>query len=141
MRKITDHIVSGDSANHQLTIEVLDAPGQGGANHMYQITGLDIGKNASYMKCCGAEPANYDGPEDSAWVMFQNGPIKEFGVNGITNEALLAILIDRLRGLQSGPFPSDEAEQAAAHIGTALLLLQKRTRARITRGVEGMNQK
>ncbi len=37
-RILTDHIVEGDSANHQLVIEVIDAPGQGGANHRYQIS-------------------------------------------------------------------------------------------------------
>lgn len=29
-------------------------------------------------------------------ILFQNGPIKEFGVNGITGEALAAIQIDRI---------------------------------------------
>lgn len=36
MRKITDHIVEGDSAP-QLDIEVTDEPGHGGANHNYLI--------------------------------------------------------------------------------------------------------
>src|SRR5260370_33165503 len=39
MRTLTDHIVEGDSVNHQLVIEVTDEPGQGGANHRYEITG------------------------------------------------------------------------------------------------------
>jgi hypothetical protein len=37
MRTITDHIVEGDSANHQIQIEVTDEPGAGGANHKYEV--------------------------------------------------------------------------------------------------------
>lgn len=140
MRKLTDHIVSGDQAV-QLTIAILDEPGQGGANHMYCISGLDVSKNMSYVQCYSGEPSNYDGPEDSQWVMFQNGPIKEFGVNGVTQEALLAIVIDRLRCFQSGPFSCRENEIALTHVEEALMWLQRRTVARIKRGVEGTNQK
>ena len=32
MRKLSDHIVEGDAANHQLTIEIGDEPGDGGAD-------------------------------------------------------------------------------------------------------------
>lgn len=140
MRKLTDHIVSGDQAA-QLTIEVLDEPGQGGANHLYRITGLDVGKNPSYEPCAGEKPGNYDGPEDAQWVMFQNGPIKEFGVNGVTQEALLAIVIDRLRSFQAGPFAGDYNARALTHCEQALGWLQQRTLDRISRGVEGTNRK
>ena len=37
-------------------------------------------------------------------IRFQNGPIAEAGVNGLTHEALLAVLEDRLVGFQSGPY-------------------------------------
>ena len=39
MREITDHIVEGDLPQNQLTIEVTDEPGAGGANHNYVIHG------------------------------------------------------------------------------------------------------
>lgn len=127
MRTLTDHIVSGDQAV-QLTISVTDAPGQGGANHRYHI----------------------DWTGDHAWlndipntcdIHFQNGPIKEFGVNGITQEALLAIVIDRLRSLQKGPFACRENAIALTHFEEGLMWLQRRTVERIKRGVEGTNQK
>ena|ERR1700688_241605 len=127
MRKLTDHIVEGDAANHQLTIEVTDEPGQGGANHEYVITTDAIGSGGKSLNTCR--------------ISFQNGPIKEFGVNGITQEALLAIVIDRLRSFQAGPYACQDNEEALAFCGTALLLLQKRTKARIARGVEGTHQK
>lgn len=141
MRTVTDHVVEGDSSNHQLGIEVLDDPGQGGACHMYRVTGLDISKNPSYVACDEEEPGNYDGPEDSQWVMFQNGPIKEFGVNGTTQEVLLAIVIDRLRSFQAGPYASEHNATALTHSMIALSALQQRTRERIARGVEGTHQK
>jgi hypothetical protein len=50
---------------------------------------------------------------------------------------LLAIVIDRLRGFQSGDFKCRENTVALTHIETALMWLQKRTRDRSARGVEG----
>lgn len=134
MRQITDHVVSGDQAV-QLQIEVHDEPGQGGANHAYAIYGFHSQGNAS----AGPNPFGRD--ETCATVLFQNGPIKEFGVNGITGEALLAIQIDRLRSFQAGPFNCRENAIALTHCEEALMWLQRRTVARIKRGVEGTHQK
>ncbi|MEN6537544.1 MAG: hypothetical protein ABFD89_28080 [Bryobacteraceae bacterium] len=134
MRLLTDHIVEGDSANHQLEIQVLDDPGQGGANHLYAITGFDHSTNP------GSRIPAF-GKGDFDLVLFQNGPIKEFGVNGVTQEALLAIVIDRLRSFQAGPYACEDNRLALEHSEAALGLLQKRTRARIARGVEGTHQK
>ena len=131
MRNVTDHIVRGDQAI-QLEIKVTDEPGQGGANHRYEISGCDVSKNPS------ADP---DWFQITTYIMFQNGPIKEFGVNGITQEALLAIVIDRLRSFQAGPFSCRENAIALTKIEEALMWLQRRTVERIKRGVEGSNQK
>lgn len=128
MRFLTDHIVDGDSANHQLQVEVQDEPGQGGASHRYKITGFDAGTNPSHQ---------YPEGQFDKVVLFQNGPIKEFGVNGLTHEALIAILIDRLRGFQSGPYKCQDNSYALHHLSAALDFLQKRTRERIARNVEG----
>jgi hypothetical protein len=124
MRALTDHIVSGDQAV-QLEIKVIDEPGQGGANHAYTIS--------------WANPIP-DGPDGFAVVKFQEGPIKEFGVNGITQEALLTIVIDRLRSFQAGSFSCRENAIALTHCEDALMWLQRRTAARIKRGVEGTNR-
>jgi len=135
MRTLTDHVVSGDQAV-QLKIAVTDEPGAGGANHLYQITGFNTSSNAS-------DPfvQRHGQPAEHSTVLFQNGPISEFGVNGVTQEALLAIVIDRLRSFQSGPFSCRENAIALTHIEEALMWLQRRTIARIKRGVEGTNQK
>lgn len=119
MRELTDHIVSGDQAV-QLKIEVLDEPGAGGANHWYEIS---------------------DGRGCMAKILFQNGPIKEAGVNGVTGEALLAIEIDRLRAFQAGPYACRENAIALTHFEEGLMWLQVRTLRRIRLGIEGTHQK
>lgn len=124
MRLLTDHIVSADLPQSQIKISVVDEPGSGGANHQYLIRW----KN------------DRDQTEPRCFIGFQNGPILEEGVNGITQEALLAIVIDRLRGFQSGPFQCRENAIALTHCEEALMWLQKRTRDRLARGVEGQNQ-
>jgi hypothetical protein len=128
MRKVIDHIVENDLAT-QLEITVLDEPGQGGANHEYRVTGTvhdsDELPNAVVV--------------DTA-ISFQNGPIKEFGVNGLTQEVLLAIVIDRLRSFQAGPFACRDNAVALTHCEEALMWLQRRTRDRIKRGVEGQTK-
>jgi hypothetical protein len=136
MRTLSDHIVEGDSANHQLTISVLDEPGQGGACHLYQIEGLNTATNPS-----DSFVERHAAPAEHATVLFQNGPIKEFGVNGITQEALLAVVIDRLKCFQEGPYHCDDNQVALDSCRTALFHLQARTRARIARGVEGTHTK
>lgn len=130
MRTLTDHIVSGDQAV-QLKIEVTDEPGAGGANHKYQISGMNFQSN----------PGFGTGAFHVKELLFQNGPIKEAGVNGITQEALLAVVIDRLRSFQDGPFSCRENAIALTHCEEALMWLQRRTVERIKRGVEGTNQK
>lgn len=123
MRQITDHKVNG--LNEALDITVLDEPGSGGANHEYRVDLL-----------------HQDGGVARDWLIsFQNGPILEAGYNGLSNEVLLAIVIDRMRGFQSGQFASRDNAVALTKLDETLMWLQKRTRDRIARGVEGTNQK
>jgi hypothetical protein len=126
MRKLTDHKLNG--VNEALEITVLDQPGAGNACHLYAVS-FDYGL-----------PGFPDGRR-TYHIDFQNGPLGEVGVNGLTQEALLAILIDRLRGFQSGQFACRENAIALTHLEEALMWLQKRTRERLARGVEGTSQK
>ena len=83
--------------------------------------------------------------KDSKVVMmrfnFQDGPLKEAGVNGIMDENLIAIVIDRLRGFQSGPYSSRYNAIALTKLEEALMWLKERTRDREVRGVEGTHNK
>jgi hypothetical protein len=74
-------------------------------------------------------------------INFQDGPIKEYGVNGLTNEILLAIVKHRLEGFQSGEFPCEDNQEAISHISKAISALQRRTIERVDRGVEGYSLK
>ena len=129
MRNLNDHVVEGDTAG-QLVITVTDEPG-----HSYVISGFDTSTNASDDSTGRA----LSGAKRMT-VLFQNGPIKEVGVNGVTQEALLAIVIDRLRSFQAGPFASPFNASALDHCSQALVDLQRRTRDRIARGVEGVTR-
>jgi hypothetical protein len=122
MRKITDHIAN--PANDRITIEVLDEPGPGGARHEYRIR-------------VEGEEINGLSEIEQIDLRFQKGGIAEADVNGITQEVLLAIVIDRLRGFDSGPFASEDNHYALRHCEEALECLKRRTRERMQRGVEG----
>lgn len=126
-REITSHKVTG--VNDGLDIQVVDEPGCGGANHRYQIDGP--------IRTIGGESA----PSFRVDVRFQDGPIKENGINGITHESLLAILIDRLEGFQRGPFACRENEVSLSLLRSAMGNLHHRTKVRAERGVEGTLQK
>lgn len=123
-RQLAHHVVNG--LNEQIMIDVLDSPGHGGACHRYRIT--TVGEHSKRPgECCFANTE----------IRFQNGPVKEHGVNGISNEALLAVLIDRLEGFQSGRFACHDNQVALDHLQSARLWLHKRTMDRVARGVDG----
>lgn len=124
MRKLIDHKVNG--LNDAIDIEVMDEPGSGGACHEYLIS-LKSGE--------GVTSGNH------IPISFQNGPIKESGFNGISGEALLAVVIDRMRGFQSGPYSCRENSIALTKAEECLLWLNKRTQDRMKRGVEGTHSK
>ena len=75
-----------------------------------------------------------------AEIHFQEGPIKECGVNGVCNEDLLVMVIRRLEGFQNSEFKCRENACAITKIEEALLWLRKRTMGRENRGVEGTNK-
>lgn len=72
-------------------------------------------------------------------IDFQHGPVKEHGVNGLTSEALLSVLIHRTKILNDR-FPCDENKRAITYMENALALFEQRTKDRLSRGVEGQNK-
>lgn len=101
------------------TVICTDTPGKGNACHSYIITANNL---STFIP---------------TYVLFQNGPIKENGVNGCQNEDLLAIVIDRLEGFQSGDFACEDNHIALQYLRAALNSLEHRTVNRKARGVEG----
>lgn len=121
MRELTSHKVNG--LNEAITISVLDEPGAGNACHEY---GLKFSSDSTI----------YD-----QQIHFQNGPIAEEGVNGISQEALLAIVEDRLASFQAGPYACHWNAMALESVRGAMGFLQERTKERVDRGVEGTSTK
>ena len=74
-------------------------------------------------------------------IHFQEGPIKECGVNGVMNEDLIAMVITRLEHFQKTQFACRENALAITKLEEALLWLRKRTMAREKRNVEGTHIK
>ena len=125
-RELTSHRVN--ECNESINVLVMDDPGCGGACHHYRIEPITSP---------GDHPEGAINPCD---IRFQNGPIAEVGVNGVTQEALLAVLIDRLSGFQDGPYACEENRQALFCIHSAKEWLHRRTKDRLERGVEGTHQ-
>jgi hypothetical protein len=72
-----------------------------------------------------------------AEIHFQEGPIKECGVNGVMNEDLIAMVITRLEHFQKSEFACRENAIAIHELESAMLWLRKRTMGREKRNVEG----
>lgn len=115
--QITEHQINECNSAISIEADERDA-GNGNASHVYVL-------------------GTKDGGPDYCTLRFQHGPIKEVGTNGITHEALLAILCDRLRGFQSGPYACEANELALQHLESAQAALHSRTKERVERGVEG----
>lgn len=109
-------------------ILVGEEPGLDNACHLYKIGRVE------------AVEGHPPGVTEFGFIKFQNGPIKETGVNGCHNEDLLAIVIDRLQNFQSGKLACDENEAALCFLKKALWWLNKRTEDRTKRAVEGTSQ-
>ncbi len=121
-QEITAHQVN--ECNQQITI-IGRSPGAGGAFTKYDITGpskqhVGVGMVPSF----------------GLNMKFQDGPVAA-GVNGITNEVLLAVLESRLTGFQSGRFAHPKNAEALQYIRSAMFALKSRTQERQERGVEG----
>ena len=70
-------------------------------------------------------------------IDFQEGPIKECGVNGVANEDLINMCIERLEGFQNSQFACLENQKALEHLQEAIFWLRHRTNKREERDVEG----
>lgn len=112
-RRIETH--GTDAANKQINLFATDEAGAGGASHQY----FAEGKGVAQM------------------LHFQKGAIQESGLNGITNEVLLAIVMDRMEAWQNGPYANDFNRRALGHLQAAMNEMKARSAERAARGVEG----
>lgn len=78
-----------------------------------------------------------DSDEIVCAVDFQEGPIKENGVNGCSNEDLLLMVMVRLESFQNSEYKCEENAEAIKHLNETITALRSRTNKREARGVEG----
>ena len=105
-------------------------PKSGNASHTYEVL-VDL----------HADGKPTDVVIRAAEIHFTHGPFHENGsVVGCTNEALLSIVIDRLRCFQGGGIPSPHNDRALLHLESAMDALIRRQTERAARGVLGRNQ-
>jgi len=137
IRSLQDHKLN--PLNDALDVTAHD-PGPGGAPVRY-----DIAFKTAHLVSLQNDVRNI------VSLRFQNGPIQSpADINGLTNEALLAIVLDRLRAFQHpthadgtfnletrNPFYCGENAAALYHLECALQFLHDRTLHRQARGVEG----
>jgi len=120
MQKVIDGGRLLETGSHRFTkVYALDAPGPGGASHEYVISWEQEQGVAGNV------------------IVFQEGPVKEAGVNGCFMEDLISICVDRLEAFQAGDFNCVENAMAVDSLKSALFSLDSRTKERQERGVEG----
>lgn len=120
MSRTLDTHHDGHGLNESIEIEA-DEPSNGGASHLYRcyISGVLV-----------------------ASMQFQKGPRNEDGSTpGLTEAAALAMMIDRLRGFQSGPYACRENAIMLTKLEECLHWTKARADERAKRGVLGKNQK
>jgi hypothetical protein len=122
-RTLTRHAVTPADKRITITADERD-PNAGNMSHHYRLSYDALG----------------NGYVSTHAIDFQQGPVGEVGMNGITNEALLDIVLDRLEGAQEGPFACDYNADAINLIKAGLERLKDRTRDREARGVEGVSK-
>jgi len=86
-----------------------------------------------------------ENPSVNRTIQFIEKEVSPEGVletinNGTTNEEVLEMLINRMNHLQ-GKFPCRENAIVITKLEEALMWLEKRTKDRVKRGVEGKHQK
>jgi hypothetical protein len=126
MRELTDHKISKLNRENIL-VEAVDDPDVDGANHEYRIRVQKLAETSEQQ----------DEVISITNVKFQKGGLADVGVNGLTDQALLAIVLDRMRGFQSGPYSCRDNAIAITKMEEALMWMGRRYADRATRGVEG----
>lgn len=123
-RQITDHH-DGHGLAESIRITAADKPGPGGANHYYLVTAGPLVRRV-----------------EVASIQYQMGPRDEEGSTpGVLDSCLLAIIADRMKSFQAGPFacPANDLVLNAVH--GAIRVLKARADERAARGVLGKNEK
>ena len=125
MREITDHHDAHGLAE-SITVSADDLDPNGGmASHTYTLS-IDTPTGRQHIGS----------------VQYQRGPRNVAGsIPGILDSVLLAIVVDRMRCFNAGPFSTRENALVMTHCQEAMHWLKHRADERAVRGVLGQNVK
>jgi hypothetical protein len=73
-------------------------------------------------------------------IQFQEGPVKENGVNGCQADDVIGSVLGYLRTVSQPPHANRQTSLAITKLEEAAFWLRDRTEERERRGVEGTNQ-
>ncbi len=125
-RPLTDH--QNNAFNRKcVAVYTDDERASDAAHHKYKIvvnSWTEDGESGSY-------------PVEVCDLKFQNGGLKEVGANGITDQALIAVVLDRMRSFNDGQFRCRENSMIITKLEEAMLWMEKRSNDRARRNVEG----
>lgn len=128
MREITTHH-DGHGLAESIYIYA-DDPGPAGASHRYVVT-VDHKRGESDVGTSCEQVAN---------IQYQRGPRNEpDSTPGVLDSVLLAIVADRMRAFNAGPFGCRENALVLTKVEEALHWLKHRADERARRGVLGKN--
>lgn len=130
--EITRHRRTGGSANPGIQITALPRLGPDGTEY-------EDGERRNDGQChCYRFDRDLAGGGTAIDILhFQDGPPSDVGINGVTEEALIAVLLDRLERFQGGAYRCRQNALAITNLEQALMWLGDRTAERTERGVEG----
>ena len=108
-------------------------------------------QNYTYVECEDKEKQKFNAPhhfkvfnkntdELVGEVNFQEGPIKENGINGVANEDLILMVLTRLHSFQNSQYACRTNEKAIEKLEECLMWLRSRTLDREMRNVEGTSK-
>ena len=122
--RLEDHLEPHFAEPLPVRIEAVDEPDQSGASHEYKLERLLANE---YTRGAG-------------YLQFQKGPRNEEGsTEGISDAAVISVVLDRLRGFQNGPYRCRENAVVITKLEEAMMWMAKRQNDRHARGVLGKN--
>ena len=126
-RELYDH--KNNKFNREcVEVKTADLRASDNAHHAYKIEVFQVSNFPTDKE---------NSPVETCFLNFQNGGLKEVGANGITDQALLAIVLDRVRSFNEGQFRCRENSIVITKLEEAMLWLEKRANDRARRNVEG----
>lgn len=123
-------VLQHDLLTNNYTTIVYEKDFQFNAPHLFKVACTESEKEGKYKGCNRVV----------GLVHFQEGLIKENGVNGISNEDAIGMVLKRLECFQESEYKCRENAVAITKLEEALMWLRRRTNKRVQRNVEGTSK-